>query len=552
MSGVSRCVIRSRFLHPLFFLLACAALLGACVAADAGAHARLDPPPPKGAPSATPFEPPPTEPPAALSLWLSPALPRALRRAAQEAWPQVTFVDDEAGAQVSFAPQSEGALGEWVYALVAAFPTVQDSISWEEVQTLWRGESAGRLYATQDAMAALQAVLGLPDPASVQALPADEIMDRLWGESEARAIVPFDELEPHLKVIALDGISPLDQDFSGEGYPLAIRFGLEGSPAMAAALGEAFGPLRTNRDPARMTTLIMTGVTALARTTAWKMSVKGVDYPAERIRPWLVEADLTHVSNEVSFSRDCPPPDPYATGLKFCSQWGDFRLLEDLDIDLVELTGNHNLDWGPQAALDSLDLYRQAGMATFGGGENLTAAREPALVEHHGNRFAFLGCNAVGPPKALAGADSPGAAPCDLEALAQQVRGLRAEGYLPIVTFQWAEGAAVVPQQREAFEGMAAAGAVIVSGSQAHEPLGFAFPEGAFVHFGLGNLFFDQMQSYAMREEFIDRHIFYDGRHISTVLLTALLEDFAQPRPMSDAERAALLSAAFASSDWED
>ena len=96
----------------------------------------------------------------------------------------------------------------------------------------------------------------------------------------------------------------------------------------------------------------------------------------------------------------------------------------------------------------------------------------------------------------------------------------------------------------------ATAGAAAVSGSQGHHAQGFAFQDGAFIHYGLGNLFFDQMWSLETRQEFLDRHVFYDGRHISTEVLTAILEDYARPRPMSEAERAALLQAAFAASGW--
>ena len=99
----------------------------------------------------------------------------------------------------------------------------------------------------------------------------------------------------------------------------------------------------------------------------------------------------------------------------------------------------------------------------------------------------------------------------------------------------------------------AAAGAAIVSGSQAHYPNPFDFYEGRFIHYGLGNLFFDQMDAFiapGIQREFIDRHIFYDGRHISTEILTAHLEDFSRPRPMTDEERSAFLSEAFTASGW--
>ena len=52
------------------------------------------------------------------------------------------------------------------------------------------------------------------------------------------------------------------------------------------------------------------------------------------------------------------------------------------------------------------------------------------------------------------------------------------------------------------------------------------------------------------RQEFFDRHVFYDGRHISTQLYSALLESWAKPRPMTDEERAAFLEEIFAASNW--
>jgi len=56
----------------------------------------------------------------------------------------------------------------------------------------------------------------------------------------------------------------------------------------------------------------------------------------------------------------------------------------------------------------------------------------------------------------------------------------------------------------------------------------------------------------ATRKEFIDRYVFYDNRHISTELLTAMLEDYAQPRPMTPAERADFLTEIFDVTRWGD
>ena len=96
-------------------------------------------------------------------------------------------------------------------------------------------------------------------------------------------------------------------------------------------------------------------------------------------------------------------------------------------------------------------------------------------------------------------------------------------------------------------------GATIVSGSQAHQPHGFAFESGAFIHYGLGNLFFDQYHycaDYACDHAFIDRHVFYAGRHISTELIPIKFVDLARPRLMTPEEAARFLEIIFSASGW--
>jgi poly-gamma-glutamate synthesis protein (capsule biosynthesis protein) len=63
-------------------------------------------------------------------------------------------------------------------------------------------------------------------------------------------------------------------------------------------------------------------------------------------------------------------------------------------------------------------------------------------------------------------------------------------------------------------------------------------------------LFFDQMWSEPTRQEFLDLHVFYRGQHISTRLLTAMLEDYARPRAMTAEEREAFLTTIFGASGW--
>ncbi len=452
-------------------------------------------------------------------------------------------------------------VGSWVYAVVAPFPTLADEVTWGDVLDCWRGAPSGPfagrpLLMDADTQTALTVLLGPAAEGAVSVVPAEQLLDVAWANRPAWAIVPFEQLQPRWKVLRVDGLSVLDKDLDMAAYPLVVRAGLAGSERGIAKLQEFLGPaLLTNRDPVRMVTILMTGVTALCRCTATRMEAKGVLYPAQDIRKWLLDADLTHISNEVSFAEGCPPP-ACNESVVFCASPRYIELIEDIDVDVIELTGNHLLDWGVGAMELSLSMYDERGIPYYGGGWNLAQAQRPLTVTVNGYTFGFVGCNPAGPPSDHATEDRPGSAPCNFGRLAEQlgplVHQLREQGIIPIVTLQYLETYSYAPtdQQRVDFRALSEAGAAIVSGSQAHQPQGFDFVNGAFIHYGLGNLFFDQMWSLETRQEFLDRHVFYDGRHISTEVLTAMLEDYARPRPMTVEERLALLSAVFAASGW--
>jgi poly-gamma-glutamate synthesis protein (capsule biosynthesis protein) len=519
-------------------------------------------------PTATPVPPTPTPTPTPawpLTLYVAPEVPAGVRAALDQAlteeagWFAAASDAALADVQVTVGNSEGTTLGTWVYALVAPFPTLTDGVAWTDVLAAWSGQPTGQAFPFAGrpllmdgrTQAALTVALGPAADGAVMVVPADELVDTAWADGASWGIVPFHELDPRLKVLRVDDVSVLDKGLAVNGYPLAVDLDAAGVERGVAKLTELLDPPLTNRDEEKMTVVVMTGVTALTRGTGQVMNRLGATFPAQDIGPWLRSADLTHISNEVSFTPDCPLVLPEGT-MVFCSREEYIGLLEAVGTDIVELTGNHNNDYGVGPNLHTLQLFRERGWRWFGGGEDLEDATRPLTVTVGPNRLAFLGCNAVGPQYGFATEDTPGAAPCDWEAMASRVALLRAEGWLPIVTVQAYETYEYFPTpgQETAFRAIAEAGAVIVQGSQAHQPQGFDFASGAFVHYGLGNLFFDQMWSLATRQEFVDRHVFYDGRHISVELLTAMLEDYARPRPMTVAERRELLDATFSVSGW--
>jgi len=494
-----------------------------------------------------------TSTPMPVALWVSPSVPDALRELAASS--NIPMVDDVESATQTLDIADSGSV--WIYALVAPFPTVTDGVTSDELMSAWKGASngplAGRgLLMAESTLGALTAQWGEPARGVVGSVPSDELLDAAWEDMSNWAIIPFEEVQPKWKVLSVDGQSPLHKGFNAEAYPLKVTFGLTDS---------SFEMPVSNRDESKLATVVMTGVTALVRATAFTMELKGVTRPGELIYEWMHNADVAHISNEVPFDAGCPFPQPGHKNFILCSDPKYFELLEYVGTDIVELTGDHFADRGTQAMLDTLAIYKENDLPYYGGGANEEEARKPVLMEVNGNKIAFMGCNGKLSYDFVKATDiKPGAADCDFDFFTKQIEAVTANGYMVIFTFQHEECYHSGPcyAHDKDFRRVADAGAVVVSGSQAHFPHLMEFRGDAFIHYGLGNLFFDQM-TYELpdgkvidgtRREFIDRHVFYDGKYLGVELLTATLEDFSRPRPMNERERTAFLSEYFFHSGW--
>jgi poly-gamma-glutamate synthesis protein (capsule biosynthesis protein) len=474
-------------------------------------------------------------------------------------WPPTRLEAQPLDVARALAAEGEAILvQEVVFAAVVPFEAIGDEISQAELEARWRGEGVGPLLATADVLDELRAAMG----ESSQVEPIEEaaqLLGRLQADPTAVGILPFDALAPRFKVLAIDGRNPLSNRFDPEGYPLAIGLTMEGeraaelAEALAPALGEA-----TNRDASRLTQLVMTGVTAMTRLTAHRMELYGYDYPARIIAEELSAADITHVSNEVPFIEGCVV-NTTSGNLVMCSDYPYWEALEAIGTDIVGLSGNHVNDFGRTGALESLAYYAQLSVPVYGSGRNLEEACAPLLYEHNGNRIAFIAALAFDPEFAWATEDQPGACPYyqEQERIMTMVRELSADPEIDLVAveLQYLETYNPFPtdQQVVEFRELREAGADIVTGVQSHVPQAWEPYGGAtdgdtdddsapgIIVYGLGNLFFDQMWSWETRTGLIARHTIYQGRLLSSEILTTVLEDYAQPRWATPEERAGIL-----------
>ena len=512
-------------------------------------------------------EPSPTRTPSSYSVGIPPYIPDSVVDTLGSI--QIIEISDSLdGPNFQIDVSAEDPIIEWVYVLAAPFSYVDEGVNGADLQAFWQGNAemsfpAEVLFVDGSTKAVIEKIWGSAATSKVKVISSNALLGRVWESENAFAIIPFEQLEPAWKVLTIDGFSPIHKDFNPSDYLLNIPFSFLGDQAELERLlshvmeDENAGeyPL-SNRHSDRLTTVVMTGVTALVRGTAYVMDSSGNTYPAIDIGDILRDADILHISNEISFVENCPNPfsnKANDANLVFCSKPEYIQLLEAIGTDVVELSGDHFGDWGPEAMISTLEMYEERNWQYYGGGRDYTDGIQPAVFNHHGNKIAFFGCNAKPKGYATASDSSPGAVHCDMELMAEQLKNVIAQGYQPIFTFQHIEYYAynASPALQVDFYSAADAGAVIVSGSQAHQPHAIEFYKSSLLHYGLGNLFFDQYrESFAQRQAFIDRHVFHDGEHISTELIPIIFIDLARPRVMTEEERIFLLNEVFTASGW--
>ena len=519
----------------------------------------------------------PTATPAPVGVFASAALPEAFRKQITDKLAQqpgnfaISGDPNLATLQMAYAPNVDvPVVGQWVYALVAPFPTLVDDVPFAAVQAAWQGQPVqcdacdftGPLRMSETTMNALKTILGEPTAGAVEVLPADQITSKLWETKPAWGIVPFDELNPRLKVLSIDGRTPVHHNLDTNAYPLIVKLGLAGPIDKAEQLQAVLGSPLTNRDESKMTLVAMTGVTAMARDFGVAMEKYGVLYPVEKIKDWFDTSDIVHISNEDSFWVDCPKPPIYEA--VFCSDPSYMELLRASNTKVVELTGNHLNDYGTEPLSYTLDLYDKAGIPYFGGGRTITEATRYITLTNNGNVIAFVGCNPVGPTIDWVdglGDGRPGSAPCaaPYPELQDQIRQAKAAGAVVFSTLQYQEGYMyqTYGTQTQDFGQLAAAGADVVSGSQGHHVQSFGLRGNSFIHYGVGNLYFDQVKDprydlpVGVQQNFIDRYLVYNNKLLGVELLPTFRDGSQQPRPMTPVEKRDLLKTLFDLSDWQ-
>lgn len=296
-------------------------------------------------------------------------------------------------------------------------------------------------------------------------------------------------------------------------------------------------------------TLAQTGVTALSRRMYSKLNqVQDASYFAAKISDFLSKFDLTHTSNEASFSN-------LANSSNICAAPDMINTLTAIGLDIVELTGNHNLDCGDEDAIATITKYQELGIKTYGGGVSAEAAAIPLEIASKGNNITMLAYNLS--TGGYTTDDTPGANFYTEEKAKLDIATAKARGDTIIVDVQYYEcneyadtnenticdaADSAAGDQVGFFRHLADLGADIVVGTAAHQPQTYELYHDTEIYYGLGNLFFDQSAWPGTTRSLVLVHYFYKNQLIQTRIVPTIYDDNFQTEVMSVSEATKFLA----------
>jgi poly-gamma-glutamate capsule biosynthesis protein CapA/YwtB (metallophosphatase superfamily) len=177
--------------------------------------------------------------------------------------------------------------------------------------------------------------------------------------------------------------------------------------------------------------------------------------------------------------------------------------------DAVALANNHSGDYGREAFVQMLDLLKEADLAQFGGGHNLSQAHTPLIIERKGLRIAMLSYSEFMPRSFEADYNAPGIAWSEDEQVASDIRKARAVHgahlVIPVMHWGWENEPTSNARQRQLARLMIDAGADAVIGGHPHVTQETAQYLGKPIIYSVGNFVMKETDNAAQRRGWLLR-----------------------------------------------
>lgn len=275
-------------------------------------------------------------------------------------------------------------------------------------------------------------------------------------------------------------------------------------------------------DKEKTVTILATGDVLLARKVNYTMVMQNnFFWPFEKTAHMLIDADLTVINLETPFIFGCQPTQ---TGMIFCGDPRAASGLQKAGVDIVGLSNNHMLNYGPEGAVETMHVLDNAGI--------LPVYNLPEFIERKNVRFAFLSYTDVG--KAL-----------DTDTVAEEIADAGSDSDVVIVLIHWGEEYVTQPtqRQRKVSHVMVDAGADLVIGNHPHWIQPAELYNGALIVYSHGNFIFDQEWSEETKTGIVGVYIFFDGKLKDAEFIPVRIENYGQPYILEGAKRRMVLEA---------
>ncbi len=250
---------------------------------------------------------------------------------------------------------------------------------------------------------------------------------------------------------------------------------------------------------ARAVTVAAVGDIMLGGTAEPELVRYGYDYPFLHVAELIRNADVAFGNLEGPLTRrGVPYPKQYA----FRSPPEQVApALARAGFDLLSLANNHSMDYGIEGLRDTMQALARYGIRYAGAGENLAAARRPAVIDANGVRVALLAYSLTFPEEFWAGEDRPGSAFGHEHHIRADVAAARNNAGIVLVSFHWGGEGSTELRDYQRLLGRAAidAGAAAVIGHHPHVLQGVERYREGVILYSLGNFVFGSYSPSATR-----------------------------------------------------
>ncbi len=194
---------------------------------------------------------------------------------------------------------------------------------------------------------------------------------------------------------------------------------------------------------------------------------------------------------------ECPASNrgkPLPDKILLFSKSAPLTVLKEMKFNVLNLANNHILDYGYEAAEDTVNILGSMGIQYTGFGINMAEARRPAILKVRDNIVSINGYSWTDEWDELVQAatdNSPGVCPLNLDVIKEDIRKAKEElkADIIMISLHWGEGKSHFPRPSCIHQARAIidAGADIIVGHHPHCLQGYEIYKGKPIFYSLGN-----------------------------------------------------------------